>query len=257
MIKLIDTHAHILSEKYDDDRDKLLASLSFNMEAFIENASSVKDFDRVIELIDKYSFVYGAVGIHPECVGEWDEGTLSLIESYLSNKKIKAIGEIGLDYYWDKSQMDKQKEILETQVELAKKYNLPVVIHCREAIDDVKEVIGHFDTVKGEVHCFSEDIESARFFLDKGMYLGYGGILTFKKPGYMAETFAYVPSDRFLLETDSPYLAPIPNRGKRNQPDYVYFTAQKMAEIRNTSLDEILVTANNNARMLFNLENNG
>ncbi len=253
-MRLIDTHAHLLSYKYDEDREELINELSFSMEAIIENASSSGDFAGVMELIQRYPFIYGAIGIHPEGVDGYDADTLDTIRKLQENEKILAVGEIGLDYYWVKDNWDIQQKVLRDQLELALEIGKPVVIHDRDATNDIIGILGEYEGLRGEMHCFVGDIDEARFILDRGMYLGYGGILTFKNPGNMEETFRYAPLDRILLETDSPYLAPVPMRGKRNRPDYVYHTARRMAEIKGMEVEEMISVLNRNARTLYGLK---
>ena len=254
MIRLIDTHAHLLSEKYDNDREELLNELSFSMEAVIENASSVRDFTGVMDLVNRYPFIYGAIGVHPEEMDGYDEDTLSLIREMQKDKRIVAIGEIGLDYYWVSDNKELQEKVFRDQLELAMELDKPVVIHDREATEDIIKILRDYSGLKGEMHCFVGDRDEASFVLDKGMYLGYGGILTFKNPGNMEDTLRYAPLDRILLETDSPYLSPVPVRGKRNRPDHVLYIAKRMAEIKGLDTEEMIEILNSNARTLYGLQ---
>ena len=254
-MKMIDSHCHIVtSEAYEADRQEVMKELEPRMEAIIECASSSVDFEKIVQAAEAFGFVYGAVGVHPEEAESWDEGTEDLIRRFLRHEKIVAVGEIGLDYYWRDDDAPLQRDIFYRQLMIAREERRPAIIHSRSSMDDVLDIIKKAKGVTGVVHCFSEGSVYAKKALDMGMYLGFGGVLTYKKPGAMMEAFLYAPQDRILLETDSPYLSPVPFRGKRNRPDYVEYTVKKMAELRGLSHEDMLDIVNGNARRLFSLD---
>lgn len=252
-MRLIDSHAHLLSAAFDDDRAAVMAALSENMEAVVECASAPEDFPRIRELTQAWPFLYGAVGVHPEEISHWDAAAAETVAAALAGEKIVAVGEVGLDYHWAPETAARQKEALAAQIELARQADKPVILHNREATADLYDLLRAHRGVRGVVHCFSDGVEVARQALDLGYYIGIGGVLTFKKPGPVREAAAYAPLERILLETDCPYLAPAPHRGKRNRPDFVRYTAAVLAEIRGISAEEVIRTANANARRLFGL----
>ena len=253
-MKMIDSHCHVVtSEAYEADRQEVMKELEPKMEAIIECASSSVDFEKIAEAVKSYRFVFGAVGVHPEEAESWNGETPALIRQYLSTSKIVAVGEIGLDYYWRDDDAALQRDIFLEQLLLARDAEKPAIIHSRSSMDDVLEIIGKVRGARGVVHCFSEGKEHAKKALDLGMYLGFGGVLTYKKPGDMMDAFMYAPLDRILLETDSPYLSPVPFRGRRNRPDYVEHTVKKMAELKGLSHEDMLRITNENAKRLFSL----
>ena len=252
-MRLIDSHAHLLSEGFDADREVLLGELAEQMEAVMECASAPQDFPRVAELVQAYPFLYGAVGVHPEEIAAWSNQAAEQIAQYLHCPKIQAVGEIGLDYHWQPETAPLQKQALVTQLELARSANKPVILHNREATADLYDILQAHRGLRGVVHCFVDGPEIARKAMDLGYYLGFGGVITFKNAGAAAEAARYAPMDRILLETDCPYLAPVPRRGKRNRPDYVRHTAQKLAELKGLSVEQVVEAANANARALFGL----
>lgn len=252
-MQLIDSHAHLLSSRYDEDRDALMAELAQVMEAVVECASEPGDFPRVVQLAEQYPFIYGAVGVHPEAIDQWTADIPAQLAAYLGSPKIVALGEVGLDYYWEPDKKQAQKAALEAQIAVAKAAGKPVILHNREATADLYDLLQANRGFAGVVHCFSDGPDIAKKALDMGLYIGFGGILTFKNAGVVAEAAAYAPMDRILLETDCPYLAPVPKRGKRNRPDYTAYTAAKLAELKGISTEQVIETANANARVLFGL----
>ena len=252
-MKLIDSHAHLLSEGFDADREVLLEELAEQMEAVVECASAPQDFPRVTELVRAYPFVYGAVGVHPEEIAAWNSATAEQVAQYLHCSKIQAVGEIGLDYHWLPELAEQQKQALDIQLELARAADKPVILHNREATADLYDILQAHRGLRGVVHCFADGPEVALKAMDLGYYLGFGGVITFKNAGAAAESARYAPLDRILLETDCPYLAPVPRRGKRNRPDYVRYTAQKLAELKGISAEQVIEAANANAHALFDL----
>lgn len=252
-MRLIDSHAHLLSRAFDGDREQLLAELSEQMEAVVECASAPEDFPRVADLVQRYSFLYGAVGVHPEEVQQWSDAAAERLERHLRGEKMCAVGEIGLDYHWQPEMAELQKQALDAQLCIAAAADKPVILHNREATADLYDILQAHKGLQGVVHCFADGPEVAKRALDLGYYLGFGGVVTFKNAGVVAEAARYAPLDRILLETDCPYLAPVPMRGKRNRPDYTRYTACKLAELRGIDAEQVIEAANGNARRLFGL----
>lgn len=255
-MKPIDSHAHLLSEAFDTDREALLLELPQHVKAVIECASSSNDFAQVRALVDSYGYIYGAVGIHPECVDECKdiEVILLQIEKLLQHKKIVALGEIGLDYYWEPEKAEAQKQMLRAQLDVATDTNMPVILHNRDAAKDLLGILRAYKGLRGVIHCFTEGPAVLQQVLDLGLYIGIGGIVTFKNAGDVLEAAKVVPLERLLIETDSPYLAPAPMRGKRNNPAYVQYVAEFIAQLRGISVEELINIANQNVKTLFGLD---
>ena len=211
------------------------------VEKIIVPAANPKDFSAIIELINKYDNIYGMLGVHPSDAKDWDDSLIDKIKKLAENKKIVAIGEIGLDYYWDKSFNDLQKEIFIKQVKLANELNLPIDVHDREAHKDTFDILKEYNKgSKVVMHCFSGSVEFAKECIKEGWYLGIGGVVTFKNAIKMKEVVQNVPLERILLETDAPYLTPVPFRGTENQPAYVKFVAEEIAKLRGIDLYNVI-----------------
>lgn len=252
-----DTHAHYNDEQFDNDRHDLLAMMRENNIGTIMNAcAAMNELDSIKALTEKYDFIYGAVGVHPSDVDGLKESDMDTLVQYAQNPKIKAIGEIGLDYYYKTVSKKVQRDWFARQIELAKQLKLPVIIHDRDAHADTLDILRacHAEEVGGVLHCFSGSRETAREILDMGMYIAFGGTLTFKNAVRPAEVCEYVPMDRILLETDAPYLTPVPCRGKRNCSLYLPFTAKRMAEIKGISIDEVERITAENGMKCFNID---
>lgn len=247
---MIDSHAHIISEYYDNI-EELVKYLKENNVINVINASTcVEDANEIIELSKKYNgFLIPAIGIHPQNIIDIKE--LDKIEELIKNNKIYAVGEIGLDYYWNKENKEEQKEIFIHELDLAEKYNLPVVIHTRDSIGDCLEIVKKRNN-KGVIHCFSGSIEMAHEFIKFGYKLGIGGVLTFKN-SKLYEVIEKIDLKDILLETDSPYLTPEPYRGQKNNPYNIYFVAKRIAEIKNISIDDVIKQTTKNAKELFKI----
>lgn len=242
---IFDSHAHYDSEQFDIDRDELLGSVlpQKGVVAVINMAADYESLKKTVALCEKYDYIYGAVGIHPECANDLPDNWLSDVEALLSHPKIVAVGEIGLDYHWeDECPREKQKEVLIAQLELAKKHDLPVVIHDREAHGDMMDILRKYKP-KGVVHCFSGSAELAQETVKLGMYIGLGGVVTFKNARHSVEVANTIPLDRLLTETDAPYMAPVPFRGKRCDSSMIPYDAAKIAEVRGITAQEVLETA--------------
>lgn len=255
MNNIFDSHAHYNDEQFDIDRDALLASLpEAGIVGILNCGTDVESSIVSIEMAEKYPFVYAACGYHPESALEFNEERLSEIEKMLSHGKCVAVGEIGLEYHYDFVPKDVQKYVFEKHLELAVKYDMPVIVHDREAHADTLELLKKYNP-KGVLHCYSGSAEMAKEILKMGMYIGLGGAVTFKnaiKPGEVAEM---IPLDRLLLETDCPYMAPVPMRGKRNNSAYISYVAEKIADIKNMPTQDLLDITSENAMNLFNIRN--
>ena len=253
---IFETHAHYNSSQYDEDRQELLASMQENGVGTIVNVSAEKDsLAKVDELMHSYPFIYGAFGLHPDEVGDMTDELLEEIRRLSRQDKAVAIGEIGLDYYWDKENHDLQKKWFEAQAELAREEKLPIIIHSREAaadtLDLMKALMKRPGELTGVVHCFSYSKEMAREYLNMGYYIGVGGVVTFKNAKKLKEVVDYVPLTSILLETDCPYMAPVPNRGKRNNSIYIKYVAQEIARIKGVSADEVIAVTRANAENMY------
>ncbi|MBO5913042.1 MAG: TatD family hydrolase [Clostridia bacterium] len=250
---IFDTHAHYDDERFDDCRDELLNTLSTNGVGYIINNSTdlFESAEKCLKMSAEHEFCYTAVGIHPELVEtkemQVDEERL---RELATNPKVVAIGEIGLDYYWSSEHKDNQKSVFRRQCELANELGLPVIVHDREAHGDTLDILREIKP-KGSLHCFSGSREMALELVKLGMYIGVGGVVTFNNARKLVETVEAVPLERILLETDAPYLSPVPYRGKTCHSAYIYYTALKIAEIKNISVDEVLKVTFDNAKELF------
>ena len=253
---IFDTHAHYDDDAFDDDREELLSSLkSAGVGIVVNSGASLDGCRRTIELTEKYPFIYGTLGVHPDEVGELNEETFFWLKEQLMRPKIVAVGEIGLDYYWDKEKREIQKEWFVRQLRLAKELKKPVVIHSREAAADTMEILKAevSKEISYEMHCYSYSPEMAVEYLKMGFYLGIGGVLTFKNAKKLKEVVEIAPIERLLLETDCPYLAPVPNRGKRNFSGNLPYVVEKLAEIKGVSAEEIIRETAKNARALYRI----
>lgn len=250
---IFDTHAHYDDERFNEIRDELLSSLENNGVGGVITCGCDKESSlKALSMAEKYPNVFAAVGIHP-CNLE-SKTSISEIEELAKHKKCVAIGEIGLDYYWTQDNKPQQKKVFIEQLELAKKLELPVIIHDRDAHADTLEILKEYKP-KGVLHSFSGSPEMAKELLDLGLYIGVGGVITFKNARKLPEVVKMLPNDRLLLETDAPYLTPVPYRGKTNHSAMIYFSAEKIAEIKETSTKEILKQTFANAQKLFNIQN--
>ena len=244
----IDTHCHLSYEDFDN-----LDDIVNNIDIAITSGTNDDTNKEVLDVVNKYKNIYGTLGFHPEDIDKFNDNSLSIIESNLNNEKIVAIGEIGLDYYWVKDNKEEQKELLRKQMKIAEKYNMPVVIHSREAALDTYEILKDYK-VKGTIHCFSYSYEMAEKFIKLGYKIGIGGVVTFKNSKKLQDIVEKISLEDILLETDSPYLSPEPLRGKKNIPYNTYYVAKKIAEIKNVSINEVLTITSNNAIELFDLK---
>lgn len=253
-IYLIDTHSHINMIEEIDTCSVIQNAKDNGIEKIIVPSAYPKDFDNVMGLINKYDNVYGMLGVHPSEVKDWDDSLIDKIKEYSKNKKIVAIGEIGLDYYWDKSFNDLQKEVFIKQIKLANELNLPIDIHDREAHKDTFDIIQEHNNGSTVImHCFSGSVEFAKECAKAGYYLGLGGVVTFKNAKKMKEVATEISLENLILETDAPYLTPVPYRGKENQPAYVKYVAEEIASLKGISYDEVAEITTKNAERIFKL----
>ena len=254
MKNIFDSHAHYNDEQFDIDRDSLLASLpEAGIVGIINCGTDVRSSFASLEMAEKYPFVYAACGYHPESALEFTDDNLAEIEKMLSHEKCVAVGEIGLEYHYDFVPKDVQKYVFEKHLELAVKYDMPVIVHDREAHADTMDLLKKYKP-KGVLHCYSGSAEMAKEVLKIGMYIGLGGAVTFKNAVKPVEVAEMIPIDRLLLEIDCPYMAPVPMRGKRNNSAYIEYVAEKIADIRGISQQELLTITAENTRKLFNIK---
>jgi len=253
---IFDSHAHYDSEQFNEDRDELLMSMPEKGIGIIINSGA--DWDsvtEVVELAEKYPHVYAAVGLHPDEVGNLSEERFEYVKSQCRKEKVVAVGEIGLDYYWDNEAHDIQKKWFIRQLELARELNLPVIIHSRDAAADTLEIMKkHANGLQGVIHCFSYSKEMAMEYVKMGFHIGVGGVVTFKNSKKLKEVVETVPLDRILLETDCPYLAPTPFRGKRNSSLYIPYIAQEIANLKGMTYEDVVAQTEQNGKDLFGIK---
>ena len=253
MNNIFDSHAHYDSEAFNDDRKELLHALpSQGVCGIINCASDMVSAITSLELADEFDFIYAACGVHPHEAEGCKQGYIDVLRKLCSEEKCVAVGEIGLDYHYDFSPRDIQKKVFEEQIVLAKELDLPIIVHDREAHEDTLELLKKYKP-KGVVHCFSGSVEMAKEIVKLGMYIGLGGAVTFKNARKPLEVAAYVPDDMLVIETDCPYMTPVPFRGKRCDSSYIPYTAEVIASARGTTAQEILDLTRKNADILFNL----
>ena len=253
---IFDTHAHYDDDAFDEDRDELLSGMAAkNVEYIVNVGASMASSERSLGLADKYPFIYAAVGVHPDEVGELDEEKFAKLREWTKHEKVKAVGEIGLDYYWDKEGHDLQKHWFMRQMELAHEANLPMIVHSREAAKDTLDMVIAAKplNLSGIIHCYSYSVEQAREYLNMGYYIGIGGVLTFKNAKKLKEVAEYAPLSQIVLETDCPYLAPTPFRGKRNDSSLIAYVAEELAAIKNMPVEEVLRITNENGKKLYHI----
>ncbi len=254
---IFDTHAHYDDEDFDEDRYALLESMRENGIGTIVNiGANMRSCKTTLALAEKYPFVYGALGVHPSDCGDMTEEDVQWIKANAAHEKIVAIGEIGLDYYWDNVERDVQKKWFVRQLDIAKEVGLPVVIHSRDAAQDTLEIMKseHKGTTGGVIHCFSYGVEMAREYVNMDYYLGVGGVVTYKNGKKLKEVVDYVPIDKIVLETDCPYLSPVPFRGKRNSSLNLLYVVEAIAEIKGMTPEEVIRVTTENARTLYRMK---
>ncbi len=252
---IFDTHAHYDDERFEEDRDEVLSWLpSQNISGVVNAGADIDSSKKAISIAEKYDYVYAAVGVHPENISEdMPEDYLETLQELIQkNKKVVAVGEIGLDYHFKSDNKEIQKLVFEEQIKIANKFNLPVLVHDRDAHGDTMEILKR-TCPKGVVHCFSGSLEMAQEVIKLGMNIGVGGVVTFKNAKNIVSVVHELPLEVMVLETDSPYMAPVPMRGKRCDSSYIKYTAEKIAEIKQITVEEVLNVTEANAKRLFNL----
>lgn len=255
---IFETHAHYEDEQFDQDRDELLESMQEHGISYIVNVgSSIETTKKSICLAEKYRFIYAAAGVHPSDISCLDEDSFAWLKEQAGHPKVAAIGEIGLDYYWDKEEdvQEKQRFWFRRQLELARDTGLPVIIHSRDASADTLAIMkeAHAAQIPGVIHCFSYSAETAMEYVRMGFYIGVGGVVTFKNARKLKEAVEKIPLDHILLETDCPYMAPEPYRGKRNSSLYLPYVAEKIAEIKGITVQEVIDVTEQNAHCMYRL----
>ena len=251
---IFETHAHLNDPAFDEDRESLILGLpQKGIEAVMNVGCCLESSHDCIALAEKYPFLYASVGSHPDSADEVNEAVIEKYRQMASHPKVKAIGEIGLDYYYETIPREIQQKAFRMQMELAKELKMPVIVHERNAHDDGMRIVKEFPGVTGVFHCYSGSAEMARQLVNMGWYIGFTGVLTFKNARKAVETAESIPLDRIVLETDCPFMAPEPFRGKRNDPGYLYRMAERLAEIRGISVEEVHAVTTDNAKKLYRL----
>jgi TatD DNase family protein len=256
-LKFVDSHAHLTAEAFDNDRDIIISKLEENnIETVITVADSPDCFNLIKDLTDKYPFIYGTSGYHPHYADNFKNSDIIEIKQMFKNPKIKALGEIGLDYHYTFSNRENQINLFQTLLNTATELNKPVIIHNRKSSEDMLSILNEFASknIKGIIHCFDSDIKTAKKFLDMGFYISFSGIVCFKNSSDLRKVAEYVPLNRLLIETDCPYLAPPPNRGKRNEPAFVKYVAKEIAAIKKLNIQEIAGETKKNTYKLLEID---
>ena len=253
---IFDTHAHYDDDAFDEDRDVLLSGMKdAGVEYIVNIGASMASSKRSVALAEKYPFMYAAVGVHPDEVGELDEEKFATLKEWAKHEKVKAIGEIGLDYYWDKEGHDLQKHWFLRQMELAHEMKLPMIVHSREAAKDTLDMVIAAKPLElsGVIHCYSGSVEMAREYVKLGYYLGIGGVVTFKNSKVLKRVVEEIPLSHLVLETDCPYLSPVPYRGKRNSSDRLTYVAAAIASLKGCDREDVERITWENAHRLYGL----
>ena len=253
---IFESHAHYDDEAFDEDREEILLSLQeAGIGTVINVGASLNSCKRTMELIQKYPFMYGAIGIHPSDTADLNEENFKLLKEWCQLERVVSVGEIGLDYYWDTPEREIQKKWFVKQLNLARKIKKPVIIHSREAAKDTMDIMTAEKSgeIGGVIHCYSYTKEVAKTFLNMDFYFGIGGVVTFTNAKKLKEAVEYIPIDKILLETDCPYLAPVPNRGKRNSSLNLPYVAEEIAKIKGITKEEVIQKTEENARKLFGI----
>lgn len=251
-MKIIDSHVHLNSERFDEDRDEVLKRIEKKLDFVVNIGYDLESSEISVDYANKYSFVYATIGFHPDEIEGYSDEAEKKLEELAKNKKVLAIGEIGLDYHWMTRPKEEQWEIFRRQLRLARKLNKPVVIHTREAMEDTINILNEFPDITGILHCYPGSVETAKRMIDR-FYLGIGGVLTFKNARKLIDVVTDIPIEKLVIETDCPYMAPTPYRGQRNEPIYTEEVAKKIAELKNISYDEVVRITNENTRKAYRM----
>lgn len=255
-MKIFDTHAHYDDKQFDNDRDTLLSQcMEEGIGTIVNIGASIETSKNTLQLIDKYPFMYGAIGVHPSETKDLTEADMEWLKQVSTHEKVVAIGEIGLDYYWDEPDREIQKHWFVRQLDIAKKVDLPVVIHSRDAAKDTLDIMKRekAEKVGGVIHCYSYHVELAKEYIKMGFYLGIGGVVTFNNGKKLKEVVEEIPLEHLVLETDCPYLAPVPNRGKRNHSLNLTYVVEEISRLKNISKEEVIAVTTENAKKLYRL----
>jgi TatD DNase family protein len=253
---LFDTHVHLNAEQYEDDLQEVInRALEKGVQNMVVVGFDEPTIKKAIQIAETYDFIYASVGWHPVDAIDMTDEHLAWIEELAQHPKVVALGEMGLDYHWDKSPKEVQKDVFRRQIRLARKVNLPIIIHNRDATEDVVTILKeeHVEEVGGIMHCFTGSIEVAKQCMDMNMYISFGGPVTFKNAKKPKEVATELPLDKLLIETDCPYLTPHPFRGKRNEPGYVSYVAEQIAELKGITYEELAAITTANAKKLFGI----
>ncbi|MDR7857599.1 TatD family hydrolase [Tissierella sp.] len=253
---IIDSHAHLDDRRFDNDREMIIKNLKGNgVELVINIGADLQTSIASVSLAEKYDNIYAAIGVHPHSAKEMDYSTIEILKSFAKREKVVAIGEIGLDFHYDNSPRDVQRKWFKEQLKLAKEVDLPVVIHTREANQETFDILKEAQdgSLRGVLHCYSGSVEMALEYIKLGFYISLGGPVTFNNAKVAKEVAKAVPLDKLLIETDCPYLTPVPYRGKRNEPIFVKYVAETIAEIRGITIEELGEATNRNTKKLFGI----
>lgn len=250
---MIDSHSHIYMDRFDEDRDGVInRAVQCGVTQLLQVGCNLEESRTVVELAEKHAGIYASVGVHPHDASTVNDDVLDALEGLTSHPKVVSWGEIGLDYYYDNSPRDVQREAFRAQLKRAAALDLPVVIHTRDAEEDTLEIMTETPIARGgHVHCFTGSGELAQKLLEMGYHIGFTGIITFKAAADLREVVRQVPLNRILIETDSPYLAPVPKRGKRNEPEFVQYVAQAVADLKEVTLEELITASSKNFYGLY------
>lgn len=255
-MQLIDSHTHLIHDKYDSDREIVIENaFKNNITHLIQSCDNLEEIKKNLELCEKYENIYSSVGIHPHEAKLWNENSKDEILKYTKHKKVVAIGECGLDYYYNLSPQDIQIKVFKEQIKISLETNLPLIIHMRDANGETINTLKEFgNSFKGVFHCYTGDLKTAQEALALGFYISFSGIITFKNAEDLRNVAKNIPLEKTLIETDCPFLAPIPHRGKRNEPSFVKHVAEEMCKIHNKSIDEIGKITSQNTKTLFGIK---
>ena len=252
-MKLVDTHAHIYDKQFKPDFDEIIDRISKELEFIVSIGYDLESSEKSVDLAEKYPFIYGVVGVHPTDIKKYSDTVERKLEELARNKKVVAIGEIGLDYHWMEDPKEEQEEIFRRQMELSRRVGLPVVIHTRDAMEDTVKILEDYKDVGGIMHCYPGSYETAEKLIDR-YYFGIGGVVTFKNNKVTKETVKKLPIEKIVIETDCPYLTPEPFRGKRNEPVYVRYIAEEIARIKEMPLEKVIEITTENAKKVYNIK---
>ena len=252
-MKLVDTHCHIYGESYKEDLNEVIERTEDTLEFMVNIGYDLASSEIAVELANKHSFIYATIGVHPTDISGYSDEVEERLLELAKDKKVVAIGEIGLDYYWMKDPKDIQALYFRKQMDVAKRLKLPVVIHTRDAMEDTVNILNEYPDVQGIMHCYPGSYETAKTLMDR-YYFGVAGVVTFKNNVKTKEFVEKMPLERLIVETDSPYLTPMPHRGKRNEPSYVEFVAQEIAKIKNISYEEVVRVTTENAKKIYGIK---